>query len=374
MYPYYSDSLNFLVKSIAGNGQQPGVWPIKGLDAVRGAAAIAVALSHYYQLKMSEIGLGWQSRWLDQLGGWGVTVFFVLSGFCIHGAQLRDESLAKPTVWKAFYWRRFFRLYPGFIVSLILCSIVAAKWPTGLIRSTSVRTFISHLLLLSNFSPSTRTGINGVLWSVVIECHFYLLYPLFLLLLRRFEINRVVLFITLGGISYFTLVSLLVPRGDYRVMWQHTAPAMWWMWCLGAMLADYYWRPGNVYFQPWVGKWWAIMASAVLSFLPVLFSSQTSVVGFQRFILPLAMGLLIISIASQRSWLFERPLFCWLGKISYSVYLFHPLVLVIFTIYTLGSWQIDLSLFLGGCVLVGAAGFYFVEQPMNRFGRAFSNA
>jgi len=346
------------------------VWPITALDSIRGLAALGVALAHFSQQAMPLREMGWIGMWIYQLGTWGVTVFFILSGFCIHGARLKEESLGNTGSWPAFFWRRFFRIYPGLFVSALVCLLLAQYWRTDLVRNPSLEALLGHLLLFSNFTPFDRCSINGVLWSVVVECHFYFLYPLFLWLGRQHGMLRTVAAITLGGAIYLVMVSFLSSPGDTRVMWQYTFPAIWWKWCLGALLADVYWGPERDWWVRWATRGWVCGTSLAASFLAAFLTNNTAVLTFQRFVLPLIMGVFVISVAERKGSMLEQPIFRWLGKISYSIYLFHPVVLVGASLLTLGSWQRDLGLFLGGTVLVGAVGFYLVEQPMMQWGRA----
>ena len=113
-------------------------------------------------------------------GGFGVTVFFFLSGYLIT-SLLRDEARNTSTIsLKAFYLRRVLRIFPPCYVTVILVSSLAAA---GILYNRdSYASLVSAFLYFSNYWNILGWGNLpaglGILWSLAVEEHYYLLFPL----------------------------------------------------------------------------------------------------------------------------------------------------------------------------------------------------
>src|ERR1035437_1333738 len=135
---------------------------IQRLDGLRAIAVGAVVLHHHLLVS----------------GGWvGVELFFVLSGFMITTILRRDRK--DPAYWKRFYIRRATRILPP-VMALILLVAVYYQPP--------VRSLLVYIFFLGNFANLTRWGMSsqlGLLWSLAIEEHFYLMFPFAVRYLER---------------------------------------------------------------------------------------------------------------------------------------------------------------------------------------------
>jgi peptidoglycan/LPS O-acetylase OafA/YrhL len=149
------------------------------LEGLRGIAALLVVFHHT------------RSHWLwGWLEGWnGVTLFFVLSGFLITTLALREEDALGALRWRAFFVRRVFRIIPVYLAGLAL--YVVAVGIVGIAASHRGTFFDAVPWYLSPFPEVpffSRTHIVfSLAWSLGIEEKFYLLWPLvaFVLLRRR---------------------------------------------------------------------------------------------------------------------------------------------------------------------------------------------
>jgi peptidoglycan/LPS O-acetylase OafA/YrhL len=152
---------------------------IPSLDGLRAVSFMLVFLGH--------VGMPFIP------GGFGVTVFFFLSGYLIT-TLLRLEVAKTGTVsLQHFYLRRALRIWPPFyLVLLVAYGISYVVFPGGLKLSS----FLAQVLHYSNYQLIYQgwDGIaagTGVYWSLAVEEHFYLLFPAFYLVLLRFRVSGV---------------------------------------------------------------------------------------------------------------------------------------------------------------------------------------
>jgi peptidoglycan/LPS O-acetylase OafA/YrhL len=158
---------------------KPG-FRIVSLDGIRAIAALIVFVSH---------------NGLEELipGGFGVSIFFFLSGYLIC-TLLRMEYAS--TGWinlRDFYLRRVYRIFPPFYIVLLLFAVP----PFGhLGRETTAAAVIGQIAQLTNyvsvFGTQKIIPLTAPMWSLAVEEHFYLLFPVALRgLLGRFDPRRI---------------------------------------------------------------------------------------------------------------------------------------------------------------------------------------
>jgi peptidoglycan/LPS O-acetylase OafA/YrhL len=167
------------MRRISGYDAWRGAAFFPALEGLRGIAALLVVFHHT------------RSHWLwGWLEGWnGVTLFFVLSGFLITTLALREEDALGALRWRAFFVRRVFRIVPVYLVSLAL--YVVAVGIVGIAAAHRAPFFDAVPWYLSPFPEAPFLSgthiVFSLAWSLGIEEKFYLLWPLlaFVLLRRR---------------------------------------------------------------------------------------------------------------------------------------------------------------------------------------------
>jgi peptidoglycan/LPS O-acetylase OafA/YrhL len=154
-------------------------------------------------------------------GGFGVTVFFFLSGYLIT-TLLRIEHDRRGTIsLRQFYLRRALRILPPFYV--VLGGAVLATLVGLLPGVVTARAVTAQLLHCSNYwvvghGYEGQPSGTGVYWSLAVEEHFYLLFPAFLLLLFRFVRQR-----SGQAIALFAACALVLAWRCVLVFWMHAA-------------------------------------------------------------------------------------------------------------------------------------------------------
>ncbi|MCX6967574.1 MAG: acyltransferase [Verrucomicrobia bacterium] len=353
------------------------------LDHIRGIAIFLVVM---YHLLVASHGMDLLLSWngwirdfstipisiflLPFTAGWlGVAIFFVVSGFCIH---LSHEKAQQPGL-KAFFVRRFFRIYPPYVLALCFFALLFA--PTKL-RFDSFQDFVqlgSHIFLINNTSKELFYGINGSFWSVVVEAQLYLIYPLLLLIVRRFGWGKALWFTGLLEVSLRAGCAVPIPD------WLSCSPFFYWFsWSVGAKLADDYLK-GRPLFLASSPLWlWPTVTCIAYFFRPsTLFVFLFAALATAKWISHLLSR--PVFQPEQRSPLYR--FFQWLGIISYSLYLVHePFLTAFIKKFTLASGEFSIQpplfalyiLCFGGVILMMAWLFHrLVELPSIAMGKQF---
>jgi peptidoglycan/LPS O-acetylase OafA/YrhL len=173
------------------------VFQIPSLDGMRAVAISFVVLSHLHfdffpgqtvALAVSLVSLGNLHLYFLQ-GEFGVTLFFFLSGYLIT-TLLRVEYDRRGTIrLRDFYLRRVLRIFPPFYVVLLAGVILTAfgglrGWPLTAEGVLSQALYVNNYYQIANFPFFGATAGTWVFWSLAVEEHFYLLFPLLYLTLR----------------------------------------------------------------------------------------------------------------------------------------------------------------------------------------------
>jgi peptidoglycan/LPS O-acetylase OafA/YrhL len=331
------------------------------IDGLRAVAVLLVMAYHF--------GIG------AFRGGYvGVDVFFVISGFLITQILMADSADGHPRLGR-FYARRVRRIAPALCVVLVAVTVAAFLLflPRQLV--TYGRSVISSVLMAPNlyffslkrgyFDPVAETHPLLHLWSLGVEEQFYLLYPLYVWVIMRWDRRRAIA---------ATAVLLALSLGLY--LW--TAPRM----------------PNVAFFLP-ATRAWELLAGALLALSPPSLSKGwgrlagaggvaglalivAAATGYgaagpagTHLLLPVAGSLLLIAAGAARPdalvprLLSLRPLVS-VGLISYSLYLWHWPIYVflrhsIFMEPLRWGWTVAGML---ASVAIGAASWRFLEQPV----------
>ena len=161
-----------------------GAQDIRALDGLRAAAALSIVLFHTlhragFQYSQASRTFGNYFWFLAT----GVHLFFVLSGFLLFlpyaRAMLRNQPLPSA---RRFYRRRALRVLPAYLVVLA----ILAWLPTSeRIHPLSAGSVITHLFMIHDSFPPFNRDFEGPFWTLAIEAQFYLLLPLFALVLAK---------------------------------------------------------------------------------------------------------------------------------------------------------------------------------------------
>ena len=173
---------------------------LPALDGIRGVAVLMILVTHYLQ---GMLPCAWLSKLTRPLyfAQTGVDLFFVLSGFLITGILLNARGT--PHFLRNFYARRAVRILPLYYLVVLGC--IAAGW---FVTNSKYQYGLAHcwwyLFYLQNIGMTFwhgSVGEPGHFWSLGVEEHFYLLWPLLIVFCKERHLARVLLGLIAGSIA-----------------------------------------------------------------------------------------------------------------------------------------------------------------------------
>jgi peptidoglycan/LPS O-acetylase OafA/YrhL len=325
---------------------------LPALDGIRAVAILIVMISHIVTPVVP--------------GGFGVTLFFFVSGFIITRMML-GQSFSGGHL-KAFYVRRFFRLAPALVIYLLVSGLVMS----ALGHPIPAKDFFATLFYYANYHRFTNfAGVLSPLaitWSLAVEEHFYLIFPVLLILTRERLIMTLV--VTIGAILAWRIMLVYGLHASIARTYAST----------DTRLDSIAW-----------GCLLSVMIDRRHSLLPALASRPA---------LGLSMLLLLVTFAIRRDDFRETvryslqgaalmPIFCalfwgqaplrglrqalesriarYIGNISYSLYLYHFLALSVATSLLPHGPLLEVCTLFSAFVLATFS-YLGVENPVRRFG------
>jgi peptidoglycan/LPS O-acetylase OafA/YrhL len=263
----------------------------------------------------------------------GVDIFYVISGYLITGLIIREIENTGKLDLQSFYQRRIKRLLPTSVFVLFVTAIVGMFVLPAITRDALGRdlfaaaTYISNYLFAwwendyQNLDATPSPFIHY--WSLAVEEQFYVVWPIFILLLSRYGKRAV-----FRGIAAITFLSLLLSiyQTQTSPIWAfYSLPTRAWELGFGALLLfvpDTFWKNR---FIPWFG----VIGIALASFR---FDEKTAFPGINALLPVVSTAVLIGSISIwPRAFndLSNNRISQWLGSISYPLYLWHWPALVL---------------------------------------------
>lgn len=347
----------------AGAGYMPG------LDGLRALSILIVLIAH----------LGF-----DKIvpGGLGVTIFFFVSGFLITRILVSEQNKNDGHIdLGPFYIRRFLRLMPALVVfilgSWLLITPFGGK-PLPVHVAAASLYFINYYdVIYQWFDWPQRTVPWGHLWSLAVEEHFYLIFPAALASLGRTHSARMQLII--GAIVASALWRVIVihvlgwsPNYTYQTTECRLESIAWG--CLLAVMLDGAPRQ-NAKLSALVGWHWLVIGISVLVFT-LIFRDEAFRATWRYSVQGAALFVLVVNLYALRDvrfaidWLEIKPL-RWIGRLSYSLYLWHwPVIWIAQNVTGVdhdGGQRLSLPMM--GIVVVfsfglAMASYYGVERPL----------
>lgn len=353
---------------------------IPGLDGIRFLAIFMVIIHHCsFNYEGDSIFL---IKRLTTLGGNGVDLFFILSGFLI--TKILLENKGSKNYFKAFYMRRILRIFPLYYLLLIITFIVLPQFQHPYLEKWKDIDQIWYWLFLSNFAIAEKGsfghGMVDNTWSLAIEEQFYLVWPfissqLSLKNLRIFSwivilftiIYRSYLF--LNGESFVSIYVSTFTRMDNLAM--------------GSLLATYYTNHDWEKVVAWTR--YTIIPS-ILFFLFNIFAViyiDLAVFGAIGYIMNLVIFTTIIVLALDERPAFQKflniNLLSKIGVYSYGIYLIHNPLQKMIRVFLINNLDLSATfklilltvITLITSTVIAWVSFHFFEMKFNSLKKHF---
>lgn len=314
------------------------------MDALRGIAILLVVFFHFMMLLYPSFLIGEYTKNgfliientkslilnINPFGhGWiGVHLFLAISGFLIHYIYLQNSETFR---WKVFFSKRFWRIYPlYFSILLFFAMLIDQDNPQGLMN------FFTHLFLVHNLDQRTFFEINPSFWSIAMEIQLYLLYPLFIFLVKKITIKKTVVLIFALTVLICTIQFVLkietLAFGNFFFL------KYWLVWGLGALLADKYFHQKKLFKRP--------VAMFAVFYVSFIISQLFYVTNYFSFIpvafLCIAFTDFFLHHDFKEKILYSRNIYNFLtfsGLCSYSLYLIHQPLLKDLLMYLMPAFD-----------------------------------
>jgi peptidoglycan/LPS O-acetylase OafA/YrhL len=363
-----------------GSGEaisQAGELRSARVESLRALAALGVMVGHIYGSAHAYGPTIFATYWHRLLlgGGFGVYLFFVLSGYLLYWPFAREAFGGHGTVnLRRYGLNRALRILPLYYAVLVILMIAQNDGGT-------LRLWWSHALFAESFSNDTLLPVDGVMWSLVTELHFYIALPLIAYAIARVargSLRRGALALGALWIASFVLrYATFLHHPQHSSLLRYQLPGLFLYFAFGMLLAQLRlaWerhRPAWVSGALANSDVWMLLAA--LLWLLVAHDYGWEVLGgaasflmVGACVLPLRKGFVLRAL----EW---RPL-AFIGVCSYSLYLWH--VPVVEHIWQAGWVHSFPALFAVAAPLsIGAAivSYLVIESPFLRLRRRWSSS
>ena len=351
----------------------PSKFYIPSLDGIRTIAFLIVFLSHAGATKIVP-------------GGFGVTVFFFLSGYLITTMLRREYEKNQVINLKHFYLRRIVRIWPGFYLVLFVATILTL---IGVLEGElKVRGVLSQVLHYYNYYATfvgdyaIAPGTN-VYWSLAVEEHFYCLFPFLYISLLKRRVSPKRQMLIFWGICLAILLWRCVlvfgmgaEEGRIHNLLDTRIDSI----LFGCALAVH----GNPVLDPPYGsdrlwKYFVLPGGITIIILSFLFRYPEYELTLRYTIQGIALyGLFIAAIRFPDWGVFQILNWSWMrfiGLLSYSLYLVHDIVLQLVYLY-LPQISVPLQGAIGLLIsfILAYAMYRYIELPCGKLRKQLSSS
>lgn len=304
------------------------------------------------------------NEWIQTHGDHGVQLFFALSGLLICTRLLNEERRLGGISLRSFYIRRLFRIQPAALTYLAVISVLMLVgymphvWRAVASAALMVRNF------LPRYDPNWETAH---FWSLAVEEHFYLLLPGFLVVCRRRRVAWMC--VVLVALEIWRQVVFAVPKlqGFTFLLYLRTDLVIDGI-LLGSLFALALARPAVLKLaQTRLRPWMALLYTAAVFILQELHKGRYD----HALLITVYPILLTSTVLHPQSWttrFLELPFMRFIGRLSYSLYLWQELFFFPFQKPVPGSLRSHTLLCWAATFACALASYYLIETPLIRRG------
>ena len=335
------------------------------LDGLRGIAAFSVLIFHFFEnpyLTTDVLQLD-AVRKVTEVLQHGVTLFFVLSGFVITRILLNSKS--SENYFYTFYKRRILRIFPLYYLYLIVYFYIYPYIQFGQINMDfSLQLPVYFYLQNMGWLTGLESNGPGHFWSLAVEEHFYLLWPVVVYFLPYQRIKPIVIALLILSIPlkiYFINSNIDI---NYNSFSRFDSILIG---CLIAII-----EKDNNYALPNIKRSMILYALSVLFFTGAIVYFFQALIptlkgGVKHLILGLFFGIVIFSLVSnsengQFNKFLNHSVTQYMGKISYGLYVWHMLALSIVGHLSIVFSVLNLFLTIVLTIILAHVSYFYFEK------------
>jgi peptidoglycan/LPS O-acetylase OafA/YrhL len=364
-----SDATAVRPVSSRASGSKDRAGRIDELDGLRAFSVLAVIWMHLTLFAQTLPRVPLPSQVIGYIGGLGVEVFFVISGYIITQLMLREQEKYGHFSALGFYIRRAFRILPAYwlyLLSILMLSLLGMiTLERGNLRYCLLFLSDTHL-----YHVSDTAWFSNHTWSLCVEEQFYLAFPLLALLVRRK--GRVLVGFLL---VVFYVISACTPDLSTFLKRHYGFPdfqfAANFRFIIAGVALGLFWPEFAQRFRSAIGIGLVI---GILCFFQISIPHVRKLDYYGLLWLePLAVafGIGYVLANRQRLSLLRSPPIVWMGRCSYGMYLWQQLFTGWHFLY-LRTGQPNALVALIGTIACAGLSYHFVEQPLIGLGRKLS--
>jgi peptidoglycan/LPS O-acetylase OafA/YrhL len=307
---------------------------------------------------------------------YGLSMFFIISGFLL-SASFTSLLKKHNQIWiavKIFFIKRILRIYPAYIVSLIVFSALLTKFFKYPVYWFDL--FV-HFFNIHNLFAGFNESMNAVYWTLAVEFQWYLFAPLLILLFIKTNIKtQIVLFSASILLSVFMRFSAIndyfkqmityaeMVRLGYEQLYIHLYNFLF-------GIAMYRWRDQKLKIHSSIVY---LLLSLFIVIGYIIQDPDIMTYGEAMYIIKGLLGYTGIFILGIMMFVFINfelhgkfyQIISFISLISYSLYIYHFPVLYYVKSY-FSSWYIILPVFLSCSVCIAAISYYIIEAPFLKY-------
>lgn len=352
----------------------PGIY-FRGLNGIRAIAAMIVVILHTGQY-LDLFGLTVSERYKGFWHSYAVTLFFVLSGFLITYLLLEEKERTKTVSLREFYVRRILRIWPLYYLMIVITLLLCFFFPSLGLPDISATALSLYTVLLANVAFVIDDTVNPLkpLWSIGVEEQFYALWPVLIKMTSNIYRTLAAVIVT-----YLAVKALCTLFGGTALLSLVTETRID---CMA------------------IGGLGAVVLREQKQLLPVVYSKVTQSICWGIFLFStvfrpihirssidhelysLLFIILILNVSTNDASIvnLEKPLFDFMGRISYGLYVYHMLVILLLKAALKPcplpqSWESYFFVYAAvtmGTIIISYLSYQYFERPFLKMKHRFS--
>jgi len=340
------------------------------LDGIRGAAFLMIFVSHLCHI-----------NFLTYFGRISVLLFLFVSGFLITRLLIKEEGKHGSVNIQSFYIRRMLRLYPGLLFMLLVVCLVlwfnnlSIHWP-GIF--SGIFYYTNYELIYAGF-PKDYPKFFDALWSLSVQEHFYLAFPVIFAFLYKKPYFLGILFSLILIVLVFRFYNLVgLAPSEYFLASYFPTHARVDTILIGALSAILVFQKKSRWYISWLTNRWPLIIGLTIMIGTYLNTN----LYFQATIAFSLYGLALFLIVPSLEFYYkesvfmkalQNPTMLIIGKLSYSLYLFHWVAINTSKMYFKTNTLEYYSWSIVGTASLALISYHFIEKPVINLRRKYGS-